>query len=119
MFVIREGQLEAFAKAMRVPTVGRILVHLREHHPDAIAGLESEELSRRVDEGARRAQDHGLRLEYELAWFVAMTFEVSPRFDRHPKIKAILSDGSIPGDLKVDILLAETDSGDWEEAAGL
>jgi hypothetical protein len=47
--------------------------------------------------------------------FVALLFDVSPRFYEHPAVRAVLEDPRIPGNYRLDRLKTRTTDNDWKE----
>lgn len=114
---LRDDQLGAFSADRARQREARLAAHLRARHGDLVAGLSDEALSRRVRVGVRRAATHGITWDSTLAAYLVLMLRVSPRFDEHPVVRAILDFEDLPPDLRIDALMAVTDDEHWEEIA--
>jgi hypothetical protein len=117
--IIREEQIKALADAFRQETVNRIVEHLDENHHEAIKDVSRPDLFERVEDGIKRAEAFGFQTESCMAWYVAMLFEISPRFDEQETINKFLADSELPEELKIEELLDAATEADWEAAAAL
>lgn len=116
MPVLRKQHKEAFARAGEDGFVQRTVAHLREHHPDAVSGLDDKELERRVRIGLARGRAHGLEQQNHLTQFVALMFEIAPNFDRHPAVAPILADQAQPAEQRMEKLRTGVAARQWMEA---
>lgn len=116
MFRLRKPQIEAIEKAAEPLFVDRVMVHLRQNHAEAVAGLHEPVLRKRTAAGVARARRHGLERQDSVGTFVALMFEVAPDFDRHPVIAKILKKEGVAPDDRVTLLAVETTGEDWVEA---
>ena len=81
-----------------------VSTHLREAHAPAVAHTGDAELRQAVTEGITRARAQGLSGAAEIAFFVALQFEVGPRFDEHPLVEEILHTPGLSPDDRMDLL---------------
>lgn len=116
MLQIGRDQLSVFGDAAEERFAARLVGYLREHHADAVAGLSDETLKARALTGVRRARGYGLTWDSKVAAFVGLMFEISPNFDRQPRIHAGLTDEDVAPNYRLDVLLNRTTDQDWMEA---
>ncbi len=81
-----------------------VSAHLREAHAPAVAHTGDADLRGAVAEGIARARAQGLSAANEIAFFVALQFEVGPRFDEHPLVEEILHTTGLSPDERMDLL---------------
>jgi hypothetical protein len=125
MLRIRQEQVDALNDQADESFARKLVTILREGHADAVAGLAPDVLLARVGKGIVRARSHGLDFASSIASFVALMFEVGPRFDEHPDIRAaLLAAAGVDGDPMAEVLDAveldawieagaRRDEGDW------
>jgi hypothetical protein len=99
--------------------VEHLFEHLCEEQPEVVAGLPDAEILRRCQAGLGRARAHGIDVPEAITAFVALMFLVSPRFDEHPAIAAVLGDRTLPPAERMQQLFRRTREADWETAAAL
>lgn len=116
MFKLRDSHFEAFQPLTDKLLVGRIVLHLHEHHSEVIGRLPDDLLREMVAGGIARARRHGLTWESSLTLFVALMFEIAPNFDEHPVIRSILEEPTLPPDERLDLLPDRISDEEWEEA---
>jgi hypothetical protein len=115
--LIRPEQREPFAANSWRDYTLRVCEHVRSRNLPACAGLTPAELHRRVRIGIARTRPYSLDLEWSIAAFVTLMFAISPAFDEHPAIAAILSDDTIEPNARVNELSNRVDDASWREAA--
>jgi hypothetical protein len=91
--------------------------HLAEENPEALADLDDSLIQSRIRAGIRRAREHGLDTDGAAVAFVTLMFLIAPDFDRHPAIKAALSDKTLPADERIRAVFSATTEDDWAAAA--
>ena len=74
--------------------VSDITTHLREHHLNCVGGFPDAVLAELIEIGLVRARGHGFVQAEQLCVFVVLMFVVAPNFDQHPRISALLCDGT-------------------------
>jgi hypothetical protein len=114
---IRRQQIEAFQHELDRRLAPQIADYLREHHARCILGIAEPTLDARILRGIARARAHGLSTDAALAWFVALTFEVAPGFDRQPAIRAALRDASVRDEDRVAHVMDKVGPEAWDAAA--
>jgi hypothetical protein len=115
MLTIRVEQMHTLEAAGLGRQASNILEFLRARYSEAIAGMSDDELCRKVTEGVRVARRFGLTWDSKVGAFVALLFDVSPRFYEHPVVRGILRDPRIPGNYRLDRLQYCTSEEDWLE----
>lgn len=91
--------------------------HIAEEHPEAFADLDDTLVQSRIRLGIRHARKYGLDTDGAAVAFVTLMFLVAPDFDRHPPIKAALSDKRLPADERIRAVFISTTEDDWAAAA--
>ena len=91
--------------------------HLAEENPEAFDGLSDQQVQSRIRAGIRRARSHRLDTDGAAVAFVSLMFLVAPDFDRHPGIRAALSNSALAADERIKALFSATTEDDWAEAA--
>lgn len=91
--------------------------HIAEENPEAFADLDDALVQSRIRTGIRRARKHGLDTDGAAVAFVTLMFLVAPDFDRHPAIRAALSDQRLPADERIRAVFISTTEDDWAAAA--
>lgn len=119
MFKLRPEHMAAFQIEADRAFEDNVIAHLRKEHASAVETLTEQELRKRVHAAISRGRQYGLRSESSLTAFVALACEIAPDFDEHPAIKAVLTDGSVPPDDRIDELLARVSNKEWDEATRL
>lgn len=113
--VIRPEQRVAMQEALERDFVVRLMQHLRQHHADAVTGLDDNRLKERVEYGITQARSYGLAWQSSIASFVGLMFEFGPGFNQHPAAQAVLRDASIPAEFRVRELTERLPEQTWEE----
>ncbi len=72
--------------------VEAVLVYLRRQYAKITHRLSDREMSDRIRVSLRKAERYGIHDERGQLTFVDMMFTVSPNFDEHPTVHAILTD---------------------------
>ena len=94
----------------------RTAEHFLVEYPDQAGRLTPANLAKLISDSFVRAARYGIRSEAALEGFAALALLVSPKFDEHPRLRAILTDPEIPADYRVLLLGETTNSRDWLEA---
>lgn len=93
--------------------------HLCDEQPEAVAELTDAEIRRRCALGLERARSHGIDTPEAITAFVTLMFLISPRFDEHPAIAAVLDDETLAPARRMKQLFQRTREADWDAAARL
>jgi hypothetical protein len=81
MLVIRKEQMAAFSRDLWVRFEWQALAHVRRCFPDHVRTLGEEDTMLRVQDGLRRAQNHGFESEHDLLRFLNVMFVLGVDFD--------------------------------------
>ena len=114
MLRLREDQVALLARDV---LARQVRAHLERQHAAAIRGLPDHVLEARIALGIRRAGQAGLAWVSAIAGFVALMFTVSPEFDRHPAVRAVLAatGGTLTADERFFALPRKVPPGVWDE----
>ena len=94
MLAISRAQVDALAVHARKHFEARVLDHLRPHFPALFAALGGDEMRVVVEEGARRANDHGFLAERDVCRYVDLMCALGWDFDEElPWAAEILGGG--------------------------
>ena len=119
MLIIREEQIQHFIAADEEQLVEVIREAIRPINPERVADYDDEKLGKMIRTGIERAKSHDLTRSEDIAAFVALMFEIAPKFDEQEEIKAILNDTMFPPDERLYQLFERVSDGAWEEAEKL
>lgn len=114
MLKIRKEQMdamayEAFARQMTEK--------LRSDFAEDIPEMTDGELLERVRAAIGEGRTYGLTWESSLAPFAVLSVVLGPDFHKHPKIRGILSDQTMPPDERGNSLIHRLTRDDWDELA--
>jgi hypothetical protein len=116
MLVIRDEQIQAFLYSDE-EEFGRLVSRaVRRACPVRTAGYSDEKLVAMSAIGIERARARGLTRIEDIAAFVAIMFEISPRFDEHPAISQVLEDARFKPSQKMELIFRVVPDKAWEEA---
>ena len=116
MLVIRDEQIQSFLYSDE-DDFGRLVSRaVRRACPVRTAGYSDEKLLAMSTIGIERARARGLTRIEDVAAFVAIMFEISPRFDEHPAISQVLDDTRFKPSDKMDLIFRVVADKAWEEA---
>jgi hypothetical protein len=81
---IRQAQMEAFSKSQEDAFVARMVRHLRDDFPEAIAtqGLKEQELEPLVRQGMAEAEKYHVIYEDDIESYLECMILLGPRFDQ-------------------------------------
>ena len=113
--VVRANQLRAFEDELLRPFFDDMVAELREGYTDAVAGLDDARLREEVAEGVRRARRYGIEERNQVRAFVILRLALSPSFDEHPRIAAILNDPALQPRERMPALLSRVGRRTWGE----
>ena len=118
MLVIRDEQIQAFLYSDE-DDFGRLVSRaVRRACPVRTAGYSDEKLLKMSEIGIERARTRGLSRIEDVAAFVAIMFEISPRFDEHPAISQVLEDPRFNPAQRMELMFRLVPDQAWEEAEG-
>jgi len=116
MLIIRPEQVEALALAAARATARERAREWAAPFAE-IADRGEPFLADLAENATVRAWQYGLRGAADLRAFVQLAFGVSPRFDDHPRFRALLENSAIPPSERLETLFATATAEDWAEAA--
>ncbi|HEX8638123.1 MAG TPA: hypothetical protein VF692_08680 [Pyrinomonadaceae bacterium] len=119
MLIIREEQIQHFIAADEDQLIKVIAGAIRRLNEKRIAGYDDEKLAKMIKTGIARARSHELIKAEDIAAFVALMFEIAPKFDEQAEIKAVLDDASFPPDERFYQLFERVSHNGWFEAETL
>lgn len=122
--IIRQTQIEAFQPQAEEAFQIRLAEYISEEFADRpvqistnvsnVENLSDETLLTLIQNGLKRGRTYGMTWESSLFAFVSLMFEFAPNFDEHPSIRRSLEDAEVEPDLRINYLLEQTNSADWE-----
>lgn len=125
--IIRQNQIDTFDSSAERAFRARIAAYLRQRHSGSVIRFDGRHASvRELDErtlrdligvGLTRARAHGLTWQSSLNAFVTLMVTVSPNFDQHPEVRAVLAAAHCPPDFRMQELRERVSQQDWEAAA--
>jgi hypothetical protein len=92
---------------------------VREACAARVANYDDGELKRMVRLGFDRARSHGLTKAEDIAGFVAVMFEVAPRFDEQTEIRSLLDDPAFPPSMRFQLMFDRASENAWNDAGKL
>lgn len=116
MVVIRKEQIQHFIAADEQELVVEVAKSIRKAVGERLALYNDDQLKEMVKIGIERARRNKLTLAEDIAAFVAIMFEVAPRFDEQKDIRAVLDDEKLPPELRFQKLFDFTQDQAWIEA---
>ncbi len=116
MLVIKKKQIENFIAEDDTQMLRVISEIIREAFFESVENYTDETLRSMVKTGIERAKSHGFERAEDIASFVAVMFEISPRFDTNEEIKAVLDDETVPHERKFENLFGRIPDETWAEA---
>ena len=117
MLRLHQKQFEIFEKQAADRFVKATVEFLLSEHADAVEHLTAQELTAQAGHALARARGLGMRTDVALQGFTALMFEFGPQFDRHPAVRRVLGDTTIPPDYFLDALVQELPRRVWDELA--
>lgn len=119
MLIIREEQIQHFIAADEDQLVEVITRAVQQANEERVAGYDDEKLKKMVKIGIERAKGHKLTRGQDIAAFVAVMFEVAPKFDEQEEIKLVLNDTNFPPEERFYQLFSRVSEEAWREAETL
>ena len=116
MLVIRKQQIQEFIARDETELTDVVREAVREANGDRVKDYGDDELNSMLKVGIGRAKSHGLTAAEDIAYFVAIMFEVAPRFDEQEDIRKVLEDTKFPLDIRLEQLFTCIDDIAWAEA---
>jgi hypothetical protein len=119
MLVIRREQIQEFIARDETELTDVVREAVREANGDRIRDYGDDELDAMLRIGIGRAKSHDLTCAEDIAPFVAIMFEIAPRFNEQTDIRKVLEDTKFPPDIRLEQLFTCVDDAAWIEAGRL
>ncbi|MGB7210439.1 MAG: hypothetical protein WBD27_17430 [Pyrinomonadaceae bacterium] len=119
MLVIRRQQIQEFIARDEAELTDVVRDAIREANGDRVKDYANDDLNAMLRIGIERAKSHELACAEDIAYFVAIMFEVAPRFDEQTDIRKVLENTVFPSDIKLEQLFTCVDDAAWIEAGRL
>ncbi len=116
MLIIRKEQIQHLIAADDGQLVKVIRQAIRQANTERVYSWEDQELENMVKIGIDRAKSHGLDAAEDIAAFVAVMFEIAPRFDEQDEIRQVLDDQMFTPDVRFYQLFERVSNEAWSEA---
>jgi hypothetical protein len=116
MLVIKESQIQAFIAATDAELYAVVATAVRTANPTRVDGYSDEKITKMVSNAVARARKHNIEKVQDIAAFVAVMFETSPRFDEQKEIAAVLEDVHYPPEERFYQLFERVSDEAWAEA---
>jgi hypothetical protein len=116
MFVLKTAQLQHFIAADENELVDVIAKSIRLANGTRVSGYDDSELAEMVKIGIGRARSHGLTKAEAIAAYIAVMFEIAPRFDEQAEINEVLKDERFSPEVRFSQLFDRVTDAAWTEA---
>lgn len=116
MLIIRKEQIQHFIAKDDAELAVVIATAIRETCTGRVEPYDDATLTEMVKIGIGRARSHKLDAAEDIAAFVAVMFEVAPRFDEQPDIRALLADENFSPSIRFFNLFDRVQDAAWLEA---
>jgi len=117
MLVIRKQQIQEFIAGNKNELADVVRAAIRKSNEQRVKMYDDKELDSMLKIGIGRAKSHGLTGAEDIAAYVAVMFEIAPRFDEQPEIREVLEDANFPVDLRFEQLFTRVPDAAWIEAS--
>jgi hypothetical protein len=116
MFIIKNKQIQYFIASDESQLAVVIARSIRVANGARVAGYSDKDLESMVKIGMDRARSHDLIRAEDIAAFVAVMFEVAPRFDEQDEIRAVLADTKLTPEMRFSMLFDRVSEEAWVSA---
>lgn len=116
MLVIRKQQIQEFIARDETELVDVVCQAVREANGERVSRYADAELADMVEISIERARSFELTAAEDIASFVAIMFEIAPRFYEQPDIRKILDNSDFPPESRVEKLFTCLGETPWVEA---
>lgn len=96
MLIIRKEQIQSFIAKDDAELASEVSKAVRYALGDRVAPYDDQQLEKMVNIGIERARANKLTAAEDIAGFIAVMFEVAPRFDEQKEIRAALDNELLP-----------------------
>ena len=115
MLVIRDSQIQAFIAQNENDIVKLVCDAVIKSNNERVKDIRPLRLISMAKSGIERAKTAGVTRPEDIAPFVALMFEISPKFYRHPKVAAVLADETYPMGERIGQLPERVTDEEWDE----
>ena len=119
MLVIRREQIQEFIARDETELTDVVRDAIHKANGERVKGYGDDELDAMLRIGIGRAKSHGINMAEDIAYFVAIMFEIAPRFDEQTDIRKVLENADFPPDIRLEQLFTCVDDAAWVEAGRL
>ena len=119
MLVVRDAQLQQFVAPTEQDLVKVVCDAAIKSNPARFGSLRPGRIIAMAKIGIERARSVGVTRPEDIAAFVALMLEVSPKFYKHPLIAQVLADENFSMGDRIAQLPARIDDSVWEEVAAV
>ena len=116
MLVIRNEQIQQFIAANEDELVSVVVQSVRAACPDRVAAFDDDKFAAAIRIGIDRARTHGLANAEDIAAFIAVMFQVAPRFDEQTEIRGLLEETILPPATRFYMMIERASDKAWVEA---
>ena len=116
MLYFTRAQMDQFLTGNEDHFIDFLVKQVKRECADCVRDIDPVSLREMVTNGLARARTHGLARAKDLTAFVAIMFEIAPNFDEQPRIRAALTNPSIPVDERCDRMLEQVPDWAWDDA---
>lgn len=115
MLVIRDSQIQAFIAQNENDVVKLVCDAVIKSNHERVKNIRPLRLISMAKIGIERAKEAGVTRPEDVAPFVALMFEISPKFYRHPQVAAVLADANYTMAERIAQLPERVTDEQWEE----
>ena len=115
MLVIRDAQIQSFIAQNDNDVVKLVCDAVVKSNPERVKNIRPLRLISMAKIGIERAKQTGVTRPEDIAAFVALMFEISPKFYRHPQVAAVLADANYTMGERIAQLPERVNDEQWEE----
>jgi hypothetical protein len=119
MLVVRDAQIQQFVAPTERDLVKAVCDAVIKSNPARVEHLRPLRIIAMVKIGIERARSVGVTRPEDVAAFVALMFEISPKFYKHPLVAQVLADGNYPMGERITQLPKRIEDDVWEEIANV
>ena len=119
MLVVRDAQLQQFVAPTEDDLVKAVCDAVIKSNPARVETLRPLRIVAMAKIGIEKARSIGVTRPEDIAAFVALMFEVSPKFHKHPQIAAVLADANFSIGERLAQLPVRVGEDVWEEVANV
>lgn len=116
MLIIRREQIQHFIASDENELIAEVAKAVRRANGDRLAPYSDAQLHKMVKIGIERAKANKLTGAEDIAAFVAVMFEVAPRFDEQKDIRQILDDENFVPEVRFYQIFDRAQDQAWVEA---